>query len=452
MLLALQVFWLQKVYRDEEQTFRKTTHIQFRNTLYDMNDSLLMKSIEPLPGGSVVKVFSRQQKDTLKLRKKTWQIKDSTASVQVFISTTGDKDSIDRFLKPLVNHVRGDHQQRKFSIKLTADSLRLTDIEKKFKATLEEIGIRLPFKVMREKQDIPFSPRRITFDDEVIMTPSGGYKVVFADLPTYFLKKISPQILFSIFLTLLTISSFYFLYRNIRTQQRLMELKNDFISNVAHELKTPVTTVGVALEALKNFKGLDNPKLTEEYLDIAQKELSRLTLLTDKILKTAIFENKGVHFQPEPVQLDELIEQVLSSMKLVFEKQGAKLNWQKEGDDFEVMGGSVHLMSVIYNLLDNALKYSPTNPDIKIELKRENQSIILAVQDNGLGISSEYQKKIFEKFFRVPTGDVHNIKGYGLGLSYVQSVMKAHSGKIEVESERGAGSRFILTFPLKPAV
>lgn len=313
---------------------------------------------------------------------------------------------------------------------------------------MADLGITLPFRVERSKVAVPFVPSRITFQDELIVTPSGAYKVEFDHLSSFLIQKISPQIAFSIFLTILTISSFYFLYRNIRAQQKLMELKNDFISNVAHELKTPVTTVGVALEALKNFNGLDNPKLTEEYLDIAQKELSRLTLLTDKILKTAIFENKGVQFHPEPVKLDELIEQVLSSMKLVFEKQGAKLQWKKAGDNFDVMGGSVHLMSVIYNLLDNALKYSPNNPDIRVELKRESGAIVLAVQDNGLGISTEYQKKIFEKFFRVPTGDVHNIKGYGLGLSYVHSVVKAHAGKIEVESKPGEGSKFILTFPV----
>lgn len=446
MLLALQTFWLQKVYRDEEETFKRQTHIHFRNALFEMNDSLLIKSIKPFSGGGV-RFYGSSSVDTISWNKKSIKVKDSTANVQVFISTNSKNDSIEKVLKPLVNRIRLDRGERRFTIQLTNDTIPLTDIEKKFKTTLAGLGIDLPFKVKREASGLPFNPRRITFENDVIMTPSGSYRLEFVDLPAYLIRKISAPILFSIFLTVLTISSFYFLYRNIRSQQKLMELKNDFISNVAHELKTPVTTVGVALEALKNFKGLDNPKLTEEYLDIAQKELSRLTLLTDKILKTAIFENKGVHFQPEPVQLDQLIEQVLSSMKLVFDKQGAKLHWQKTGDNFQVIGGSVHLMSVIYNLLDNALKYSPTHPDIKVELKREPDALILVVQDNGVGISSEYQKKIFEKFFRVPTGDVHNIKGYGLGLSYVQSVMKAHAGKIEVESKVGEGSKFILTFP-----
>jgi signal transduction histidine kinase len=226
-----------------------------------------------------------------------------------------------------------------------------------------------------------------------------------------------------------------------------MELKNDFISNITHELKTPVTTVGVAIEALKNFKGLNNPELTTEYLDIAQNELNRLNILTDKILKTAIFENKGVEFNPEPVDMEKLVEQVLGSMKLVLEKQGAHVHVEKEGQDFQLMGGLVHLTSVIYNLLDNAMKYSPVDPKIIISLKSEGNKITLSIKDHGIGIAPEHRKRVFEKFFRVPTGDVHNIKGYGLGLSYVESVVKSHKGTIEVESEPGKGSNFIITLP-----
>jgi two-component system phosphate regulon sensor histidine kinase PhoR len=134
-------------------------------------------------------------------------------------------------------------------------------------------------------------------------------------------------------------------------------------------------------------------------------------------------------------------------MKLVFEKQEAKVRFEKHGDNFSLMGGSVHLTSVIYNLLDNALKYSLINPEIHINLTGEARQIILSVKDNGIGIAAEYRKKVFEKFFRVPTGDVHNIKGYGLGLSYVESVVSSHHGTIKVVSEPGKGSNFIIALP-----
>lgn len=237
------------------------------------------------------------------------------------------------------------------------------------------------------------------------------------------------------------------MYRSLRAQQRVMDLKNDFISNITHELKTPVTTVSVALEAIKNFKGQNNPELTTEYLEIAQNELNRLNILTDKILKTAIFEDKGVAYNAEPVDVNLLVSQVLNSMKLVFEKQKAIVSYSCKGNDFNLLGGAAHLTSVVYNLLDNALKYSPANPAITISLSENKEEIELRIKDNGIGIAPEYKKKVFEKFFRVPTGDVHNIKGYGLGLSYVDSVVKSHNGTITVESEPGKGSEFIIRLP-----
>ncbi len=447
-LLALQVIWLQKVFKDESEDFRKETHALFRNVIFDMSDSLLMKSIEPFPGDSMIHYFTTKKVDTMRLRNgKRLHIKDSVANVQVFISSSDGKDSVERFLRPLITRIRGDRSQKKFSIRLDADSLHLSDIEKKFKKVLAAAAIDAPFTIKRVKSDIPPPRKRITLSDEIIFTPNGGYQLVFPDLTVLVLKKISLQILFSIFLTLLTVGSFFLLYRSLKMQQRLMALKNDFISNITHELKTPVTTVGVALEALKNFNGLDNPKLTQEYLDIAQNELSRLNILTDKILKTAIFEDKGVDYKSEAIELDKLVDQVLASMKLVFEKQKANVSFTREGNDFRINGGSAHLTSVIYNLLDNALKYSPTDPEIVVVLKEDVNNIILAVKDHGVGIAPEYKKKIFEKFFRVPTGDIHNIKGYGLGLSYVESVVKSHGGTITVESEIGKGSCFTITLP-----
>lgn len=360
-----------------------------------------------------------------------------------------------------------------FTIRIAADSLNLDSLKNHFKKNLYEVDITTPILVERLKLTPfhfqgtpPTLPRHFEGPGEFTITiknksifsdtlhtepvslnPGQLYIASLVDVRLTVLKKITPQILFSAFLTLLTAAAFIMLYRSLKAQQRLMALKNDFISNITHELKTPVTTVGVAIEALKSFKGLDNPKLTQEYLDIAQNELNRLSILTDKILKTAIFENKGVEFNAESLELDKLVEQVLSSMKLVFEKQRANVQFQKIGSDFHLNGGSVHLTSVVYNLLDNALKYSPSQPEISIVLTEKQDHLILTIKDNGIGIAQEYKKKVFEKFFRVPTGDVHNIKGYGLGLSYVESVVKSHKGTIELESESGKGSCFIIRLP-----
>lgn len=455
LLLVLQGFWLQKVYRDERETFEKETIALFRNTLFQMNDSLLEKSIVPVWGDSVsLSRINPKTIDSVKITKGTVRLKrdfhDTLSTVHIFVSSS--KDSLSRYLKPMASKLREQRfpRQSSFTIQLRGDSLHKADVEKKFKTELADIGITQPFFITAMKLG-PFPRRQMLPDHDTVITPSGGFRLAFEDPFWLIMKKITPQILFSVFLTLLTIGSFVILFRSLRMQQRLMALKNDFISNITHELKTPVTTVGVAIEALKNFNGLENPKLTSEYLDIAQNELNRLTILTDKILKTAIFENKGVDYTSEPVAMDVLTEQVLNSMSLVFEKQQARVEFDKKGSDFGIMGGSVHLTSVVYNLLDNALKYSPSSPEIQVTLEENATHVILSVQDKGISIAPEYKNKVFEKFFRVPTGDIHNIKGYGLGLSYVQSVVKSHKGSITVSSEPGKGSVFTVTLPKQSA-
>lgn len=400
------------------------------------------------------------------------KLPEAASQVRVYINAQNIKeDTIGKILRPLAGRLRTAQfsNGKSFVIQMTPDSLSIDSINFHFSKILKINDLDVSFKVQSKIQKPPrmdFSVGRFRMNepqwedsitnrvysnlihsDWVRFDPVNRYSVILSDFRPLLVKQIAPQILFSVFLTLLTTIAFVVMYRSIRAQQKLMELKNDFISNITHELKTPVTTVGVALEAIKNFKGQNNPELTTEYLDIAQNELNRLNILTDKILKTAIFEDRGVEFNAEPVDLNQLVTQVLDSMKLVFEKQKAKVNFTMDGTDFKLLGGPAHLTSVVYNLLDNALKYSLVNPEIGVHLSENSEAVELRIKDNGIGIASEYKKKVFEKFFRVPTGDVHNIKGYGLGLSYVDSVVRSHKGSIEVESEPGKGSEFIIRLP-----
>jgi signal transduction histidine kinase len=278
--------------------------------------------------------------------------------------------------------------------------------------------------------------------------PIGStYAAIFPNYQGYLVKKIIPQSLFSIFLFAITGLAFGVIYRNLQQQRRLTELKNDFISNVTHELKTPIATVSVAIEALQNFGVAQNPKLTEEYLEISKNELNRLTLLVDKVLKMTTFEQQGLNLILESVNVADLVPQVLSSLKLQFEKYRAEVSFNLTGQGFIISADKIHLTNVIFNLLDNALKYSENKPEIRIELQESESEIQLSIGDKGIGIPPEYQDKIFEKFFRVPMGNRHNVKGYGLGLNYVASVIKQHSGKIEVQSKMNEGSIFTLTLP-----
>ena len=253
-------------------------------------------------------------------------------------------------------------------------------------------------------------------------------------------------ILFSIVLLGITILCFVLLYRTLLRQQRLAALKNEFISNITHELKTPIATVGVAIEALKNFNAMQDPERTKEYLDISSNELHRLSLLVDKVLKLSMFENKEIEMKFETVNLKEVVNEVAASLRLQLEKHLAKLTVVDEGDT-NLQGDKMHLLSVVFNLLDNALKYGKNEPLIGISIKQENETVVLIIADNGIGMAPEYKDKIFDKFFRIPHGDTHNAKGYGLGLSYVAQVIQKHKGTISVESQPGIGTKFTITLP-----
>ncbi|MCO6491279.1 MAG: HAMP domain-containing histidine kinase [Phaeodactylibacter sp.] len=317
-----------------------------------------------------------------------------------------------------------------------------------FRDSLEKNGSPLPFSIVNPEQDGREEQAAIvTATASSILPSSPGYQARLSDYRPYLLRKIGPQILFSLLLVSLTVGAFALIYRNLRRQQQLAEMRSGLISNITHELKTPIATVSVAMEALENFNALNDPARTREYLDISRSELNRLSMLVDKVLKTAAFEQQGLELQPETLDLRQLAEETLSYLKVHFEKTGAEVQFTCRGTDFTIEADRTHLANVLYNLIDNALKYSPEKPRITIALQNGQDNIQLSVQDAGLGIPPEYQSRIFDKFFRVPQGDEHDIKGYGLGLSYVAKVVEKHKGKIKVESKPGEGSRFIVFLP-----
>jgi two-component system phosphate regulon sensor histidine kinase PhoR len=272
------------------------------------------------------------------------------------------------------------------------------------------------------------------------------YQLVIGNSVPYLFRQITQPILFSILLLGITLLSFSLLYRNLVKQRRLAALKNEFISNITHELKTPIATVGVAIEALKNFNAMNDTNRTKEYLDISQNELQRLGLLVDKVLRLSMFEKKEIELKYEPVDMGSLVEEVVASLRLQLEKVNANVKVDKSGD-LTLEGDRLHLLSVIFNLVDNAVKYSPGKPEIAITLKATQTEVILEVADRGIGIPAVYRDKVFEKFFRVPHGDTHNAPGYGLGLSYACQVLRKHGGDIQVKDREGSGTIFTISIP-----
>lgn len=331
------------------------------------------------------------------------------------------------------------------------DTLSLKELDSRFRTTLKEESLNVGFSITRDSvsqwgEGESFDP---TLSNELLMGYADNYflRYELQDTFQYITRKLSPQIGLSLLLIALTSFSFVLLYRNLVKQRRLTQFKNDLISNITHELKTPIATVSVAIEALKNFHAMDDPRRTEEYLDISNSELQRLSLLVDKVLRLSMFEKHQVELRTERFDLRQLAADVMFSMRLQFEKSKANVQLQAEGDDLTIDGDKSHITSVIFNLLDNALKYSGDKPDITVTIIRNPEGLQLTVSDNGFGIPAAYRKKVFDKFFRVPSGDTHNVKGHGLGLSYVAYVVERHKGTIELVSEPGEGSSFIIQLP-----
>ncbi|MET0463343.1 MAG: HAMP domain-containing sensor histidine kinase [Chitinophagaceae bacterium] len=347
-------------------------------------------------------------------------------------------------------HIRDSGRTNVFRFLYDMDSLSQKD-----SVTIKEIDSAFAKRLDAEKLNVDFAVSRVNRakpDSSAVNEVTVGfaspmtYRLSLDNEMGFLFGKLKLPILFSILLVGVTIASFVALYRSLMKQHRLAQMKNDLISNITHELKTPIATVGVAIEALKNFNALQDPQRTREYLDISQNELQRLGLLVDKVLKLSMFEKKDIELKSEYFDLKDVLNEVVASLRLQLEKYHAKINIQTEGDTF-LKGDRLHLLSVVFNLLDNALKYSKEDPFLEVSLKEVDENLELIVKDNGIGIPSQYKEKVFEKFFRVPAGDTHNAKGHGLGLSYVAQVIRQHNGTIKVDSREGFGSTFTIVLP-----
>ncbi|WP_127131592.1 sensor histidine kinase [Pseudoflavitalea rhizosphaerae] len=377
-------------------------------------------------------------------------ITDRAMPAKMNVRTNG-KDTVFEYLVLSRLMEDGSFQSLLHRADSISDTLSLDELDKSFRDALLKESMKLDFTI--EKDSLSLYAPNATIDptrtNELMMGYTSTYFLRYhlQNSFQYITRKLSPQIGLSLLLIALTSFTFVLLYRNLMKQRRLTQFKNDLISNITHELKTPIATVSVAIEALKSFHAMDDPRRTEEYLDISNSELQRLSLLVDKVLRLSMFEKQQVELRKERFDLRQLTEEVMFSMRLQFEKVKADVQLQAEGEDLSIEADRLHTTSVIFNLLDNALKYSKENPLIRISISRNENGVQFTVSDNGIGIPAAYRKKVFDKFFRVPSGDTHNVKGYGLGLSYVAYVVERHKGKIEVLSEPGQGSSFIIQLP-----
>ncbi|MGW8313960.1 MAG: sensor histidine kinase [Bacteroidales bacterium] len=266
----------------------------------------------------------------------------------------------------------------------------------------------------------------------------------------YLLGLMWPEFVLSLMLLSLSASALILAYRSLRKQVALNVLRNDFIANISHELKTPVATVKVALEALQKYELKNDPKVMAEYLALASRESVRLEELVGKVLQHQLLENPGNMIQRESVDLRQILSAARQSMEIPIRENNARLTVKAADHPCMVLADPVYLEGVIMNLVDNSLKYAGPRPELHVTIECTGPSTRLVVKDNGPGIPDAYKRQVFDKFFRIPAGDRHNVKGYGLGLNFAAQVMSQIGGKISFQNLKDGGCEFILEFPKNP--
>jgi len=467
LVAAFQAYWIGKLYREEQKNLQQTTNVTFQDIMYKVQLIRFTGHPTAMQANLPVNLFAFDLIDSIKRSLvvkmgkpgKTGVIKSD--AVKTSISFSFRTDSMHTFsgkpvdtVLPMIQIGSDSTFIRIITSIVNNDKpLQLHDIDTTYKNELLRKGVDIGFTLRKLKAadtlpgKVPH-PQKLQTDPVFVgISHEDGFQATFSNPLHYLLLRLKLPILFGLALFGLTLMSFIFMYRNLREQQTLAAIRHGFISNITHELKTPIATVNVAVEALRKFNALDNPERTREYLDISALELQRLSQLVDKVLKLSLYENKEIILNTEVIDLYQLMAEVLASMKLQMDKAGAIASLSSDGDGFLVRADKLHMTGVFVNLLDNALKYSHSKPVINIRFSYDAKGIMITVRDNGIGIPAAYQQKVFENFFRVPSGDRHDVKGYGLGLGYVRHIVERHHGVISVDSKEGQGSTFIIQLP-----
>ena len=268
----------------------------------------------------------------------------------------------------------------------------------------------------------------------------------FPDQQSFLLMEMWGPLTVNALLVILIIVAMVFMFRTILTQKKLSEMKNDFISNMTHEFKTPISTISLACEAMNDsdMVGIEENSSTKPFIKMINDENKRLSILVERILQSATLDRGELRLQHENVLLNEIIHDVVQNAKFRIANSKGSIDLDIPTELIHVNGDRMHITNTVSNLIDNAIKYSNGAPQVNVTLKKEGSRIVLSIADSGIGIKKEHLNKIFDKLYRVPTGNVHNVKGFGLGLSYVKAIVELHGWDVQVKSKPEQGSEFTI--------
>ena len=303
-------------------------------------------------------------------------------------------------------------------------------------------------RIQKRFSELQKSPYSVYLFGQDKVSPGKLY-VLFPQKRNYIRSTLMPFIIAAILFTGIIMSIFSYTIFVILRQKKVSEMKTDFMNNMTHEFKTPIATISLAADSMTNPSIINNPEKIERFAKIIKQENQRMHKQVEQVLNSARWEKKEVQINLEPVDLHQIIERAVQNISLQVEQKGGEIVMSLDATHTLLSVDKTHISNIIHNLLDNANKYTPKNPKISVLTRNVNRGIEVVIEDNGIGIGREGKKHIFEKFYRVHTGNRHDVKGFGLGLSYVKTIIELHGGRVSVESELGKGSKFILLFPKK---
>ena len=404
---------------------------------------------------------------------KTISMKPSSMPKAVILRS--DKNSISAATKSMREMVKNRYIYQKalldevvYSILYTASDKPLRErinfkmLDQDIKTELMNNGIDIPYHFTVSTQDgrevyrcpdytgegEDYTYSQVLFRNDP-SNKMGVVRIHFPDMSSYIfsgVKFMIPSVAFTIVLLVTFIFTIVVIFR----QKRYTEIKNDFINNMTHELKTPISSISLAAQMLNDEAVTKSPVMMKHLGNVINDESKRLRFLVEKVLQTSMFDRKKAIFKKKELNLNELAESVANTFTLRVEHTGGHITTELNAVEPTIYVDEMHFTNVIFNLLDNAVKYR--DPDRPVELHiatwNDKDKLYFSIKDNGVGIKKENLKKIFEKFYRVHTGNVHDVKGFGLGLAYVKKMVDLHKGEIHVESERGKGTKFIISLPI----
>ena len=403
-IVATQIFWVKNAYNLQEKHFNDRVHIALTNVTLDLLDI---------------------NQDESELFNPVRQVSSNYYTVMI-------NDTVNPYL--LETLLRNEFVQRNINIDFEyviydcfTDSIVFGDY-----ISLDD----------NEKVNVQSKSYNMKWDKD------GHYfGIFFPSKESYILSKMGIWI-FSSSIILIIMVFFGYTINVILKQKKLSETKNDFINNITHEFKTPISTISLSTEVLLSPNIADDPERLANYARIIKEENNRLKNQVDKVLQLATLNKETLRLEDENIDLHELIHQSIKSFGLIVGEKNGEISCDLTADKFEILGDKIHITNTLHNLIDNAIKYSSEKPEIKIETHHHNGFIEISVRDNGIGIPLESQKHIFDKFYRTPTGNVHDIKGFGLGLNYVKTIVEAYSGSVKLISRENEGSTFVIKLPL----